>query len=92
MASAVKSNIALSLSYTRDPAAKVRELCNHASQVEAEPAVPARRYLRSGLEMLRMAKVYKDEGEYESAFILYMKFITYVFLSSLFNHLLILLS
>ncbi|KAL4240618.1 AMSH-like protease [Mactra antiquata] len=76
MASATKSNIALSLSYIRDPNAKVRELCNHASQVEAEPAVPARRYLRSGLEMLRMAKVYKDEGEYESAFILYMKFIT----------------
>ncbi|XP_045214573.1 STAM-binding protein-like [Mercenaria mercenaria] len=76
MATSVKSNLALSLSYIRDPAAKVRELCNHASQVEAEPAVPARRYLRSGLEMLRMAKVYKDEGEYESAFILYMKFIT----------------
>lgn len=76
MATSAKSNIALSLSYIRDPAAKVKELCNHASQVEAEPAVPARRYLRSGLEMLRMAKVYKDEGEYENAFILYMKFIT----------------
>ena len=72
----IKSNIALSLSYIRDPAAKVRELSTYAGQVEVEEAVPARRYLRSGLEMLRMAKVYKDEGEYESAFILYMKFIT----------------
>ncbi|WAQ96090.1 STBPA-like protein [Mya arenaria] len=76
MADSVKSNIALSLSYIRDPKAKVRELCTYAGQVEVEPSVPARRYLRSGLEMLRMAKVYKDEGEYESAFILYMKFIT----------------
>lgn len=71
-----KSNLKLSLSYIRDPAKKVRELCNYASQVQVEEAVPARRYLRSGLEMLRMAKVYQDEGEYENAFILYMKFIT----------------
>ena len=74
--SSTKSNIALSLQYIRDPNAKVRELCNYAGQVEVEGAVPARRYLRSGLEMLRIAKVYKEEGEYESAFILYMKFIT----------------
>jgi len=71
-----KSNITLSLSYIRDPGAKVRELCTYAGQVEVEPSVPARRYLRSGLEMLRMAKVYRDEGEIESSFILYMKFIT----------------
>jgi len=76
MAGPMKSNIALSLSYIRDPKAKVRELCTYAGQVEVESSVPARRYLRSGLEMLRMAKVYKDEEEYESAFILYMKFIT----------------
>ena len=75
---AVKNNIALSLSYIHDPGAKVRELCNYAGQVEVEPSVPARRYLRSGLEMLRMAKVYRDESDFESAFILYMKFITYV--------------
>lgn len=73
---AVKNNIALSLSYIHDPGDKVRELCNYAGQVEVEPSVPARRYLRSGLEMLRMAKVYRDEGDFESAFILYMKFIT----------------
>ncbi|KAH3869137.1 STAM-binding protein-like [Dreissena polymorpha] len=76
MADSAKSNIKHSLSLIRDPKAKVRELCTYAGIVDVEPSVPARRYLRSGMEMLRLAKVYKDEEEYESAFILYMKFIT----------------
>ncbi|KAL3875582.1 hypothetical protein ACJMK2_033520 [Sinanodonta woodiana] len=59
-----------------DPATKVKELCTYAGQVQVENAVPPRRYLRSGQEMLRMAQVYQSEGELESAFILYMKFIT----------------
>lgn len=33
------------------------------------------RYFRSGLEMVRMANCYCEEGNLESAFIIYMKFI-----------------
>jgi STAM-binding protein len=60
----------------RDPSARVRELCNYACSVEVGMSIPPRRYIRSGFEMLRMAKVYQDEGDMESAFILYAKFIT----------------
>lgn len=60
----------------RDPAERVRELCNYACKVEIDDAIPPKRYLRSGLEMMRMAKVYQEEGNYESAFVLYTKFIS----------------
>lgn len=63
-------------SHIRDPGARVRELCNYACKVEIDPQIPPRRYLRSGHEMLRMAKVYQDEKNYEQAFILYTKFIS----------------
>ncbi|XP_056017813.1 STAM-binding protein-like [Ostrea edulis] len=62
--------------HIRDPGARVRELCNYACKVEIDPQIPPRRYLRSGHEVLRMAKVYQDEKNYEQAFILYTKFIS----------------
>lgn len=34
------------------------------------------RYYRSGVEMIRMADMYMKENELESAYILYLKFIT----------------
>lgn len=60
----------------RDPAERVRELCNYACKVDIDEAIPPKRYLRSGLEMMRMAKVYQEEGNFESAFVLYTKFIS----------------
>ncbi len=60
----------------RDPSEKVRALCQYGSGVEIDPTIPAKRYFRSGLEMIRMANVYYDEGDWESAFILYSKYIT----------------
>lgn len=60
----------------RDPSERVRELCNYACKVDIDDSIPPKRYLRSGLEMMRMAKVYQEEGNYESAFILYTKFIS----------------
>lgn len=36
------------------------------------------RYFRSGTEMLRMAEVYYKEGSIESAYTLYLKFLTWV--------------
>ena len=60
----------------RDPGARVRKVVEYACQVEVDMAIPPKRYFRSGLEMLRMAKVYHEEGNMESAFVLYMKFIS----------------
>ena len=59
-----------------DPGARVRALCEYGCQVTVDPSIPPKRYFRSGLEMIRMANVYYDEGDYESAFVLYSKFIT----------------
>ena len=60
----------------RDPGARVRALCEYGCRVEVDFSVPPRRYFRSGMEMIRMANVYFDEGDLESAFILYSKYIT----------------
>lgn len=60
----------------RDPGARVRKLCDYACQVEVDTAISPKLYLRSGLQMIRMAKVYEEEGNIESAFVLYTKFIS----------------
>lgn len=61
----------------RDPAARVRALCEYGSQLtEVDMNIPVGRYFRSGKEMIRMAEVYQDEGCHEKAFILYSKFVT----------------
>ena len=59
-----------------DPSAKVRALADYGSQVEVDKLISPKLYFRSGREMLRMANMYCDEGNLESAFILYSKFIT----------------
>lgn len=43
------------------------------------------RYYRSGLEMVRMANVYMEEGSLENAYILYLKFMT-LFLEKIRKH------
>lgn len=58
------------------PEERVRALTKKGSTVEVNDDVPLRRYFRSGMEMLRMARVYIDEGNVENAFVLYNKFIT----------------
>lgn len=59
-----------------DAPARIKNLCSQGNAVEVDPNVPLRRYFRSGLEMVRMANVYAEEGSLENAFILYMKFMT----------------
>lgn len=59
-----------------DPHIKVRSLSDVGSVVEIDASVPLKRYFRSGKEMLRMADVYCNEGDLESAYILYTKYIT----------------
>jgi len=63
----------------RDPAARVRAVCQYGCAVEVDPLIPPKRYFRSGREMIRMADVYYDEDNLESAFVLYSKFIACVY-------------
>lgn len=58
------------------PEERVRRLVRAGSSVQVSEDVPPRRYFRSGVEMLRMATVYCQEGNLEHAFILYHKYIT----------------
>ena len=62
----------------RDVDERVRALCNYGCNVQVDFTIPARRYYRSGLEMVRMANVYFQEKQFENAFVLYSKYITYV--------------
>ncbi|NXX77033.1 STABP protein, partial [Urocolius indicus] len=67
------------------PEERVRRLILAGSAVEVSEDVPPRRYYRSGVEMLRMASVYAEEGNAEHAFILYNKYIT-LFIEKLPQH------
>lgn len=58
------------------PEERVRRLTQMGSAVEVNEDIPPRRYYRSGVEILRMATVYSEEGNIEHAFILYNKYIT----------------
>ncbi|XP_047472052.1 STAM-binding protein-like isoform X2 [Penaeus chinensis] len=68
-----------------EPAARIKLLCSQGECIVVDPNIPLRRYYRSGLEMVRMANVYTEEGSYENAFILYMKFMT-LFLEKIVSH------
>ncbi|NXL65098.1 STABP protein, partial [Chordeiles acutipennis] len=67
------------------PEDRVRKLIQMGSAVEVNEDVPPRRYYRSGVEILRMATVYSEEGNIEHAFILYNKYIT-LFIEKLPQH------
>ncbi|XP_074141553.1 STAM-binding protein [Sminthopsis crassicaudata] len=67
------------------PDERVRALIQVGSAVEVNEDVPPRRYFRSGVEIIRMASIYSEEGNIEHAFILYNKYIT-LFLEKLPKH------
>ncbi|XP_051758262.1 STAM binding protein b isoform X2 [Ctenopharyngodon idella] len=67
------------------PEERVRALTKKGSTVDMNEAVPVRRYFRSGMEMIRMAQVYGEEGNTEHAFVLYNKYIT-LFIEKLPKH------
>lgn len=67
------------------PKERMRALIAFSSAVEVDPSVPPRRYYRSGVEMVRMANVYVEEGSLENALILYLKFMT-LFLEKIRHH------
>lgn len=68
-----------------DPQGRLKALSDYGNTVEIDHSVPPRRYYRSGLEMVRMANVYLEEGSLENAFILYMKFMT-LFIEKIRHH------
>ncbi|KAJ3608105.1 hypothetical protein NHX12_025155, partial [Muraenolepis orangiensis] len=55
---------------------RVRALTKLGSSMELNQDISPHRYLRSGVEMERMAAVYLEEGSLENAYVLYNKFIT----------------
>lgn len=57
-------------------AERVRALGKMGSSVEINQDIHPQRYLRSGVEMERMAEMYLAEGSLENAYVLYTKFIT----------------
>ncbi|KAM9215753.1 STAM-binding protein isoform 2-T2 [Leptosomus discolor] len=67
------------------PEERVRRLIHVGSSVEVNEDIPPRRYYRSGVEILRMATIYSEEGNIERAFILYNKYIT-LFIEKLPQH------
>lgn len=72
----ISSSMASNIDVQERAAERVRALCHYGCQVEVDPSIPPRRYFRSGLEMIRMANIYYEEGNIDNAFILYSKFIT----------------
>lgn len=58
------------------PVERVRALGKLGRSVEVDEELNPRLYLRSGLDMERMASVYHQEGSLENAYVLYNKFIT----------------
>lgn len=58
------------------PVERVRALGKLGRSVEVDQDLSPRLYLRSGLDMERMASVYHQEGSLENAYVLYNKFIT----------------
>ncbi|KAK4328152.1 hypothetical protein Pmani_001427 [Petrolisthes manimaculis] len=68
-----------------EPTARIKHLSSQSDTVIVDAKIPLRRYFRSGLEMVRMASVYAEEGSLENAFILYMKFMT-LFLEKIRDH------
>ncbi|KAK5870728.1 hypothetical protein PBY51_003652 [Eleginops maclovinus] len=67
------------------PEERVRALTKKGSSVEVNDDVPPRRYFRSGMEMIRMANIYAEEGNIEHAFVLFNKYIT-LFIEKLPKH------
>ncbi|GFO00578.1 stam-binding protein [Plakobranchus ocellatus] len=72
-------------SSSSSPDQRIKLLIDYGSLVEVDKNLAIKLYLRSGREMLRMANMYCDDGHFESAFILYYKFIT-LFVEKLREH------
>lgn len=57
------------------PDVRIKKLCDRSNNFKIDFNTPAKRYYKSGEQMVRMAEMYLKEGNYEYAFFMYMKFI-----------------
>ncbi|KAE9530781.1 hypothetical protein AGLY_011243 [Aphis glycines] len=58
------------------PEKRIQQLLLLSSKIELNTNIAARKYYRSGREMISMADVYTKENNLEQAYILYMRFMT----------------
>ncbi len=57
------------------PEERVKALSENA-HVDINPAVKAICYVRTGKEMIRSAENYREDGDFDHAYLLYMRFLT----------------
>jgi len=69
----------------RDPTERLKCLAVAASNLKVDSRIPIRRYFRSGQEMMKMAEIYRNEGNTEAAYVLYLKYMT-LFVEKLAGH------
>ncbi|XP_027848739.2 STAM-binding protein [Aphis gossypii] len=67
------------------PEKRIQQLLLLSSKIELNTNIAARKYYRSGREMISMADVYTKENNLEQAYILYMRFMT-LFLETINEH------
>ena len=70
---------------SQDATARLKGLAEAASDFKVDQRIPIRRYFRSGQEMIKMAEVYRTEGNEEAAYVLYLKYMT-LFVEKLKSH------
>jgi len=68
-----------------EPGQRMKSLAEAASDFKVDNRIPIRRYFRSGQEMIKMAEVYRQEGNHEAAYVLYLKYMT-LFVEKLKTH------
>ncbi|KAL4121354.1 hypothetical protein QTP88_013883 [Uroleucon formosanum] len=71
--------------FKEKPEKRIQQLLMLSSKIELNPSIAARKYYRSGREMISMADVYIKENNLEQAYILYMRFMT-LFLETIIEH------
>ncbi|KAL5243883.1 hypothetical protein ACI65C_011293 [Semiaphis heraclei] len=71
--------------FKEKPEKRIQQLLMLSSKIELNTSIAARKYYRSGKEMISMADVYMKENNLEQAYILYMRFMT-LFLETINEH------
>ncbi|CAI6346711.1 unnamed protein product [Macrosiphum euphorbiae] len=71
--------------FKEKPEKRIQQLLMLSSKIELNTSIAARKYYRSGREMISMADVYTKENNLEQAYILYMRFMT-LFLETINEH------
>lgn len=62
----------------KNPEERMKFLVEKSKNVVVEHSFPIRLYFSSGRQLLQMANTYLDEKNMEQAFVLYMRYITYL--------------